>query len=97
MVEEETTMTIVELRSHAATYLQMLLQDSPAELATHADDLLLFLYRVRDAFPAVPVPGLAELLHALESDPDGVFTTEERRDILIDLIRRVSSILLRVP
>jgi hypothetical protein len=85
-------MTVEELRAQSVAFLKLLSNNSPAECARHADDLLLFLYRIRDAFPSFPFPGLAQLLHALESDPDSVFASEERRRTLTDLLQRLSSV-----
>lgn len=79
---------------YPATHSCLLWQD-PGTIAAKADDLLRFLYRIRDALPSVPFPGLAQLLHALESDPDSVFTSEDRRRMLIEILQRLSSVQLR--
>ena len=76
------------VQEQALAYVRRLSTESASDSSAKADDLLLFLYRVRDA--GTPVAGLEQVLHDLEADPDVVFRSPDRLGAVKDVLRRIA-------
>jgi hypothetical protein len=90
-----------DLTQQADVFLRQLRDQQKGGAALSADDLLLFLYRLRDGYRIVHSGGgrfkgpsfafLHELLYQLESRPDETLDTAEWREIIESFLQELAS------
>lgn len=87
---------MVQVTTQAKDFLRILQESSPAHAAALADDVLVFLYRLRDnyriiqsknrRFSAKTFSPLFDVIYNLEAKPDETMENEEWRKIIVEFL-----------
>jgi hypothetical protein len=88
-------MSTVSDLHHEASHLKALVSNTDEfELLAHADDLLLFLNRLRDSLRRstkvlVPISSIDDIIHGLESNPELTLHDRSVRERLLNLFMKL--------
>ena len=78
----------------AAFWKTLLSRADDSELLAHADELLLFLNRLKDFLrrsvkPKIPISSLDDIIYGLESDPEATLQDKSVRARLLNLFLKL--------
>lgn len=83
-----------ELVHQASTLKMLLLNADDSDILAHADELLLFLNRLRDFLnrsitKQIPVSSLSDIIQRLESNPELTLRDKSTRERLLNLFMKL--------